>query len=135
MSAHFSIKVDPVRNLVRIEMSGLFAPADIADFLEARRRAHERLRCPPNAHLTLNDVRGMKIQHQEQVADFQAMLADPDYRSRRLAFVAAPTLARAQLARAVAGRSDTRLFDDPAEAEAWLLAAEEEPALRRAANG
>lgn len=131
MSAKFSINVDPALDLVRIEMSGLFSAADIESFLEARRHAHARLRCRPNAHLTLNDVRAMKIQHQVQVGAFQAMLADPAYRSRRLAFVVAPTLARAQLARALAGRADTRLFNDSREAEDWLLA-EEAPALRHA---
>lgn len=133
MNAAFSIDVDPALDLVRIEMSGLFSPADIEAFLEARRRAHARLTCPPNAHLTLNDVRGMKIQPQEAVAAFQAMLADSAWRSRRLAFVVAPTLARGQLARALAGRPEARLFEDIAEAEAWLLAAEA-PTLRSAAG-
>ena len=129
MSADFSIHVDPVRNLVRIVMSGFFTEADIAAFAEARRQAHKRLRCAPNAHLTLNDLRGMKIQPSETVAAFQAMLAAPEYRSRRLAFVIGPTLTRGQLQRAIGGR-DARCFEDPAEAEAWLFA--EQPELRRA---
>lgn len=101
-------------------MAGLFTPADLDAFLEARRHAHAALRCGPNQHLTINDLRGMKIQSQETVAYFRELLADPAYRSRRLAFVAAPTLARSQLMRALDGR-DARCFDDPVEAEAWLL--------------
>ena len=62
------------------------------------------------------------------------MLAAPEYRSRRLAFVVGYTLARAQAIRALESRA-ARWFNDPAEAEAWLLAEEpEEAPLRRAAG-
>ena len=134
MNAHYSFQVDRARDLVRIQMGGLFASADIAAFLEARRLAHAELRCAPNQHLTLNDVRGMKIQPQEGVAAFRLMLSDPAYQSRRLAFVASQTLARSQLMRALADR-DARCFDTVEEAEAWLFdeAAEQEP-LRRYAS-
>ena len=121
MSASFSVTAEPDRDLVRIRMSGFFTPADIVAFIEERGRAHERLTCGPNQHLTLNDVRGMSIQPRDAVAGFQAMLADPAHRSRRLAFVVAPTLARGQLARALSDRGETRMFEDLREAEAWLL--------------
>lgn len=132
MNASFSFNVDRARDLVRIQMAGLFARADIGAFLEARRRAHAELACGPNQHLTLNDLRGMKIQSQEGVAMFREMLADPAYRSRRLAFVASQTLARSQLMRALDGR-DARCFDNVEEAEAWLLdeAEEMQAPLRR----
>ena len=132
MDARFSFQVDPARDFVRITMAGLFSRQDIEDFVEARREAHARLLCAPNAHVTLNDIRGLKIQPQETVVAFRAMLAAPEYRSRRLAFVAGPTRARMQLLRALAGR-DGRCFDDPITAEAWLLR-EEEPARRSAAG-
>jgi hypothetical protein len=131
MSAHFTIDVDPARDLVRIAMSGLFETADIESFLEARRQAHARLVCPPNCHVTLYDLRDMKIQPQDSVAAFRQMLSDPQYRSRRLAFVVAPTLAKMQLLRAIGGR-DARFFEHPAEAEAWLFAHDEEETPRRA---
>lgn len=121
MSATFSFKVDRARDLVRIQMAGLFTANEIAAFLEARRRAHAELGCAPNRHLTLNDVRRMKIQTQDIVAEFRYMLSDPDYRSRRLAFVAAPTLARGQLLRALQDR-DARCFETIEAAEAWLFA-------------
>ena len=121
MNASFSFEIDRARDLVRIQMSGLFLPDDIATFLEARRRAHAELGCAPNRHLTLNDVRQMKIQTQDVVAEFRLMLSDPAYRSRRLAFVAAPTLARGQLLRALQDR-DARCFETIEAAEAWLFA-------------
>lgn len=124
MDASFSFSIDRGRGLVRIRMAGLFAPADIAAFIEARRRSHAELGCAPNQHLTLNDLRGMKIQSQDAVAMFRELLADPAYRSRRLAFVSSQTLARSQLMRALDGR-EARCFDNVEEAEAWLF---DEPA-------
>src|SRR6478672_4518695 len=120
MNASFSFEIARPRDLVRIQMSGLFTVADVAAFVEARRRAHPQLGCAPNRHLTLNDVRQMKIQTQEIVAEFRLMLSDPAYKSRRLAFVAAPTLARGQLLRALQDR-EARCFETIEAAEAWLF--------------
>jgi hypothetical protein len=120
MSADFTIDVEPERNLVRIRMAGFFTPEDIETFLAERAKAHARLTCAPNQHLTLNDLRGMKIQAQESVEMFRTMLADPAYRSRRLAFVMGRTLARTQLNRALDQRY-ARCFEDTATAEAWLF--------------
>ncbi|MES2054618.1 MAG: hypothetical protein V4564_01650 [Pseudomonadota bacterium] len=120
MNGTFSIDVDPSRDLIRIRMSGFFTPARIGDFLAARRAAHARLRCGPNQHVTINDLREMKIQSQDVVGHFHSVLADPAYRSRRLAFVVASSLARMQLIRAIGSRS-AQCFTDPGEAEAWLF--------------
>lgn len=133
MDARFSFEVDPSCDFVRITMGGLFSLGDIADFIEARYQAHRQLQCGPNAHVTLNDLRELKIQPQETVAAFREMLAAPDYRSRRLAFVAGQTLARNQLLRALGSR-DARCFGDPITAEAWLFRSDEVPARRTAAG-
>jgi hypothetical protein len=132
MRAEFSFKVEPERDLVRIRMGGFFRQADIADFLAARRAAHQQLLCAPNQHVTLNDIRLMDIQSHDVVDAFRAMLAAPDYRSRRLAFVVANTLARSQAIRALESR-EARWFTDTVQAEAWLFAdAEIQAPLRRA---
>ena len=120
VAAEFSISTDVENGLVRIRMAGFFTPRDVQRFLDARRRAHDALGCAPNAHLTLNDLRGMDGQPQSTVDAFEKLLDDPDGRSRRLAFVVGPALARAQLFRALAGR-EARCFSDPVAAEAWLL--------------
>ncbi|URW75811.1 hypothetical protein M9980_00815 [Sphingomonas donggukensis] len=122
MSASYSIDVDVARSIVRITMSGFFGPDDIGGFLARRKSVHARLTCEPNMHCTITDTREMKIQSQDIVAMFQDMLADPAYRSRKLAFVTAPTLARPQLLRAIGSRG-ARVFDNHADAEAWVLAA------------
>jgi hypothetical protein len=131
MAGKFSFKVDRSRDLVRITMAGFYALEDIRAFLEARRKAHALLTCAPNAHLTLNDIRGMTGQPNTTVDAFADMLAAPEYRSRRLAFVVGPNLARTQVLRALANRAG-KCFTDPAAAEAWLLAGDEDIALLRA---
>lgn len=127
MDGDFSFRVDREKSLVRITMAGLFTRADIAAFLEARREAHAALTCGRNQHLTLNDLRGLKIQPQEIVAEFRDMLGAPQYRSKRLAFVLGATLARAQLIRALGGRP-LNCFETVEEAETWLLSPEEDAA-------
>ncbi len=128
MSAEFSINVEPDRDLVRIVMSGFFSLDDIQAFLDARCEAHKQLRCGPNQHLTINDLRGMKVQAAEVVGAFQKMLAAPEYRSRRLAFVVTPTLARSQLMRAAAGRRP-RCFASLLLAEAWIFSSREDESI------
>jgi hypothetical protein len=120
MSAQYTISVDPARDLVEITMSGFFTPEDVARFVRARDEAHRKLTCAPNAHLTINDISGMKVQAQEIVGAFQAVLATPSARSRRLAFIVSRTLARMQVVRALNGR-DARCFEDRALAETWLF--------------
>ena len=100
MAAHFTVRAEPSRDLVRITMSGFFTPDDIQAFYDARAVEHRRLTCGPNQHVTLNDLTDMKVQAQDIVGTFQELLADPAYRSRKLAFVVDRTLARSQLMRA-----------------------------------
>lgn len=121
MGAIFRITVDPSTSLVRQYLAGFYEAEDVERFVAARNAAHERLTCGPNEHVTLVDVRDMKIQPQDIVQAFGAVLAGPRYRSRKLAFVFSQSLARMQLMRASEGRN-ARMFTDMAEAEAWLLA-------------
>ncbi|PXW71609.1 hypothetical protein C7451_11253 [Blastomonas natatoria] len=125
MGAIFTVQADPVTNLVRHYLAGFFEAADVERYVAARDAAHEQLTCGPHAHVTLVDVRDMKIQPQEIVQAFGSVLANPRYRSRKLAFVFSLSLARKQLVRASEGRS-ARFFTDIDEAEAWLLAMDDE---------
>jgi hypothetical protein len=82
MGAIFKIEADPVTNLVRHYLAGFFEAADVERYVAARDAAHAKLTCGPHAHVTLVDVRDMKIQPQEIVQAFGAVLANPRYRSR-----------------------------------------------------
>jgi hypothetical protein len=121
VAAHFTVRAEPSRDLIRIKMTGFFTPSDIQAFYDARAAEHARLTCGPNQHVTLNDLTEMKVQSQDVVAAFQNLLADSVYRSRKLAFVVDRTLARSQLMRALNGRT-AKCFENRAEAERWLFA-------------
>ncbi len=123
MSGRFTFTLERDRGLVRISMHGFYGLEDVAAFFEARRQALAALGLPRNAHLTLNDLRDMKIQAQDVIQAFQKGLAVPEEKARRLAIVVDATMARGQANRAIAS-ADTRYFTDPAEAEAWLFAEE-----------
>ena len=71
----------------------------------------------------------MKIQPQETVAAFCEVLSAPEHRSRRLAFVTGPTLARSQLMRTLVNR-DARCFEDDFLAELWLFSEDDDEAPR-----
>lgn len=133
MNANFSFDVDVARDLVIITLGGFFSRADIDAFLAAREVAHAQLRCGPNQHVTLADVRAMQIQAQDIVAAWGDVLSGSAYRSRKLAFVQASSLARMQLQRAAAMR-DVRYFSALADAEAWLFE-DEQPVTARHAFG
>ena len=123
MTDNFTFSLDRERGLVRIRMHGFYGLKDVEAFFEARRKAHAALGLPRNAHMTLNDLRGMKIQQQEVIHAFQKGLAVPEEKARRLAVVVDAAMARGQANRAIASE-DTRYFTDPESAEAWLLAEE-----------
>ena len=111
-------------------MSGFYEAADIAAFVEARKKAHAELGMAPNAHMTLNDLREMKVQSQDTVRAFQAILTAPEYRSRKLAFVVDRNLAAMQLERTLVARA-AHIFTDVASAVRYLFADEKAQPQRR----
>ena len=125
MSDKFIFTIEPERGLVRISMHGFWTLRDVDAFFETRRRAHAELGLPRNAHLTLNDLRGMKIQAQDVIEAFQKGLAVPEEKARKLAIVVDAAMARGQANRAI-NSADTHYFTEVEAAEAWLFA--EEPA-------
>ena len=127
MAEKFTFRIDRAHGLVRIAMHGFYDVQDVAAFFEARRTAHAELGLPPNRHLTLNDLRGMQVQKQEVIEAFQKGLAAPEEKARKLAIVVDAAMARGQASRAI-DAADTRYFTDVAEAEAWLLAGEDDRA-------
>ncbi len=122
MTPRFEIVANPKLDLVTITIGGFFAQPDIDAFEQARDVAHRELRCGPNEHLTLVDMREMLIQSQEAIAGFQRVLNNHTTKSKRIAIVTSQTLARMQVERA-AERRDVQYFTgEPAEARKWLLA-------------
>ncbi|NJR77638.1 hypothetical protein [Sphingomonas corticis] len=123
MDGNFTFAVEPDRDLIRTRMAGFFDDDAFVRYVAARAAAFRQLRCGANQHLWLVDLREMKIQSQEMVTAFSTILSDPAYRSKRLGFVVATSLARMQLRRALGDRcgNGVQLFVDANEAEAWVL--------------
>ncbi|HUD95407.1 hypothetical protein [Sphingobium sp.] len=117
MDATFNFLVDVRRNLMRVNMAGFFSEDDVQRFANEYRSNLSKLNAP--GHLTLVDIKQMKIQAQSVVNGFSSLLASPDVRSRRLAFICSSTLARLQAQR-LTDREDVEFFDDEAKAERWL---------------
>lgn len=133
MTDCFTFTLDRARGLVRISMRGFYGLEDVAAFFDARRKALAELGLPPNAHVTLNDLRGMRVQQQEVIQAFQKGLAVPEEKARRLAIIVDAAMARGQANRAI-NSEDTRYFTDLASAEAWLFEAEPMARERRRAG-
>lgn len=134
MRAQYRIDVDVSRSLVKIWLGGFFTAADVPSFIAERDAAHRKLKCAPNAHVTMTDVREMNIQPQDTVNAFRNLLSDKRHQSRKVAFVVASSLARMQLIRAAEGRV-ARLFGSPEEAEEWLFSSDDvEPLAQNVAS-
>ena len=123
MRDKFTFTLDRDRGLVRITMHGFWGLKDVEAFFETRRKVLAELGLPRNQHMTLTDLRGMKIQAQDVILSFQQGLAVPEEKARRLAIVVDAAMARAQANRAIAS-VDTRYFTEIEPAEAWLFAGE-----------
>ena len=123
MSSKFTFTLDREYGLVRIGLHGFWTLRDVDAFFNARRKAHAALGLPPNAHMTLTDVRGMKIQAQHVIESFQKQLAVPEEKARKLSIVVDAVMARCQANRAI-NSVDTRYFTEVEAAEEWLFAGE-----------
>lgn len=119
MQADFDVVAVPEKNLIRLTMSGFFSKDDIDKMRNRLVCALAELGCGPNQHDTLCDIRGMKIQAQQSVSLFQDLVGSDPVRSRLLAFVVGPTLARLQ-ARRLTDREGVCFFSEMQEAENWL---------------
>jgi hypothetical protein len=116
---------DPDRDFMQITLSGFFDADMIARLREVRVKARAELRCPPNQHVTLVDISGLKLQPQTLLPRFFSEIADPELRSRRTAFVVGRSVVRMQLRR-VTVRDDLYVAPSVEAARAYLFATDEE---------
>ena len=53
----FIVTAEPERDVVRIRLTGFFTADAATGLIQARNAAHDRLRCGPNRHVTVVDLR------------------------------------------------------------------------------
>lgn len=121
MPARWTIETEPAKGLLRMVLAGTYSVADVERLDLERKSAIGALKIAFNHYVVLIDVRGCDISSQDVAAALNTAIGNPVFRARRCAMVVASTLVRMQ-ARRVVDRPDLQFFEDPAEAEAWLLA-------------
>jgi hypothetical protein len=120
MDAEFAIVADRSLGTLRVTMSGFFDHGSVEAFVRDVHLKLDQLGARPNEHLMLCDVRRMKIQTQDVVRLFSAIVGSPRLRSKRLAFVTGSSLSRLQ-AKRLTDRAGVLFFSDVAAAEEWLF--------------
>ena len=120
MTATHDIRLDPVRKLLTLTLTGFFDPAEVATVRADIAAGIAKLGCAPNRHLTLVNISDSKLQAQESVAAFGAIIVDPRFMSRKLAIVVGSSLARMQVRRILL-RDDAECFASETAARSWLF--------------
>ena len=121
MAPKFEIDIDPASRLVKLKLCGLLSVDDVRYFAAAQRKAYNKLGEFRGRHRTLCDVSECKIQLQQVVEAFRALMNDPELMSERMAFVTGSSPSKMQIRRLI-GRDACRFFDNASDAECWLLA-------------
>jgi len=119
MTAKYSIAANKPLAILHVTMWGFFVMADVDCFTRDLKLALADLNAMPNQHRMLCDLRQMKIQAQDIVAAFGAIVGSADVRSRRLAVVTGKSLVRNQAIRLI-DREGVSYFDTIESARRWL---------------
>lgn len=117
----FQINTVAEQRFVHITLGGLFGLDDVVAFATAQREAYKSLPTPVTDHVTLCDVSQCRIQLHPVVEAFRALLNQRALMGARIGFVVGQSSARMQLRRLIS-RDNAKVFDDVAEAKAWLFA-------------
>ncbi|KQM22570.1 hypothetical protein ASE73_13730 [Sphingomonas sp. Leaf24] len=126
--AAFTIRIDPARKLLDIDLRGLWDPAIVVRFRDALATMLARLPalgCPLGQQVTLFDMTQFAVQPREVLPLLEQIAANPGVSSRRIAIVVNSTLLKMQAKRLA---PNIALFEAREPALAWL--AEDGPAAR-----
>jgi hypothetical protein len=119
-----TVRVDPVRKLVEVKLTGFFTAEHVAPVAITVREAVQSLGPAAGQHSTLYDVSEADISPAPTIAAITAAFADPTFhptRAQRVAFFSPSALARIQIQRLRGGREDIAVFADREAAVVWLL--------------
>lgn len=125
MEAAYAVRVDSAHRLVDVTMGGYFSAEDLGWAGEQVRAAIQSLGGDAGRHVTLYDLRGMKVVPPAAVDALCRTITSDAVRAiwaRRIAYVVGSALARQQVKRIAALREGTGIFEDRQAALDWLLA-------------
>lgn len=119
----FEVEIDYAARIISVRMSGVLSIDQAHACARAKEAAVHDLGLPYDAHSTLVDVRGLRLQTQEVFAIFTNFVATTKHKSRKIAVVAGEGTARMQFRRVAERaplRDDLRFFTLVDEACDWL---------------
>jgi hypothetical protein len=114
----FVVQSFPERHYIEVKLSGFFTEGDMAKFLEALVAERAKLDPDLSKRRTLYDVSEFRMQAQDTVEAFAAMIADPSNQPGRLAVYVGDAAVRMQVNRVV--HKDSLVATDIEAAQKWL---------------
>ncbi|KQM37385.1 hypothetical protein [Sphingomonas sp. Leaf10] len=118
--AAFTIRIDPARRMLDIDLRGLWDPAIVLRFRDALATTLGRLPtlgCPLGQQVTLFDMTQFAVQPRDVLPLLEQIAANPNVTSRRIAIIANSTLLKMQAKRLA---PNIALFEARESALAWL---------------
>lgn len=115
------ITTDPARKLICVVMHGMLTVPDVEAFGRAKEDAVRAMGLASGDYLLLVHARGNLVQTQEVMEALSGLIVGATVKARRIATVRDGVLTRMQARRMSKLRDDYEVFDDIAEAEAWLF--------------
>lgn len=118
--AAFTIRIDPARRMLDIDLRGLWDPAIVLRFRDALATTLGRLPtlgCPLGQQVTLFDMTQFAVQPRDVLPLLEQIAANPNVTSRRIAIIANSTLLKMQAKRLA---PNIALFEAREPALAWL---------------
>lgn len=106
--------------MVRAFMRGLLSVEEVEQFSRDEQAAVRSMGLGSGEFVLIIDALGGQIQTQEVMTAFHALLLNTPMKARKVATVRRGTLDRMQSRRISEARATARVFDNLAEAEAWL---------------
>lgn len=118
--AAFTIRIDPVRKMLDIDLRGLWDPAIVLRLRQALATALGRLPalgCSLGQQVTLFDMTHFAVQPRDVLPLLEQIASNPNVTSRRIATIANSTLLKMQAKRLA---PNIALFEAREPALAWL---------------
>lgn len=117
----YTISTEPDRILLRCYMKGFMTPEEVALFSADEQAAVARMGWGDGEFHLLIDTSTCTIQSQETVAAFEQIVLNSPRKARMIAVVRGTSLTRLQARRVLRVRDNAAVFDNAADAEAWLV--------------